>query len=65
MSGGRPSSFSFFSFLIFFLFMAAPLAYGSSQAKGKIRAAAGAYSTATVTPDPAYAACPNPGFLTH
>ena len=34
--------------------MAAPVAYGSSQARGRIRAAAGAYTTATATPDPRY-----------
>jgi len=31
--------------------MAAPVAYGSSQARGQIRAAAEAYTTATVTLD--------------
>ena len=31
-----------------FVFMAAPAAYGSSWARGKIRAAAEAYATATL-----------------
>ena len=35
----------------FFLFMAAPAAYGNPQAKGWIRAAADTYVTATETPD--------------
>ena len=38
----------------FFLFMAAPMTYGSSQARGSIRAAAEAYSTAMVTLDPSH-----------
>ena len=32
--------------------MAAPAAYGSSQARSQIRAVAEAYATATATPDP-------------
>ena len=36
----------------FFLFMASPAAYGSFQARSQIRAASGAYTTATATPDP-------------
>ena len=43
-------AFCFFVFL-FFLFRAAPEAYGSSQAKGQIRAVAAAYTAATATPD--------------
>ena len=35
----------------FFLFKAAPMAHGSSQARGQIRAAAEAYTTATAIPD--------------
>ena len=34
-----------------FLFKATPVAYGSSWAKGQIRAAAGATATDTATPD--------------
>ena len=34
-----------------FLFMATPVAYGSSQARGPIRTAAEAYATATAIPD--------------
>ena len=33
-------------------FRAAPVAYGSSQARGQIRAVAAAYATATAMPDP-------------
>ena len=36
----------------FFLFMATPVAYGSSQARGQIRAAAEVYITAMPTLDP-------------
>ena len=36
----------------FFFFMALPAAYGSSQARGRIGAAAGAYATAPAMPDP-------------
>ena len=43
---------NFFLFVcLFVLFRAAPAAYGSSQARGRIRAAA-AYATATATQDP-------------
>ena len=42
---------TFFCFLFFWLFRAAPLAYGGSQARGCIGAAA-AYTTAIATPDP-------------
>ena len=39
----------------FFLFMATPVAYGSSQARGGIRAAAvSLYMTATAMPDPSH-----------
>ena len=40
-----------FFFFFFGLFRAAPTAYGSSQARGRIRAVATAYATATATPD--------------
>ena len=44
---------SLFSFLFFFfLFTATPVAYGSSQARGQIGAAAEAYVTVTATLDP-------------
>jgi len=36
----------------FFLFRAAPVAYGGSQARGPIGATAAAYITATARPDP-------------
>ena len=54
----------------FFFLMASPAAYGSSQARGQIRAAAVAYTTAKATPDLSYicdlaAACSNTGSLTH
>ena len=39
----------FLSFFLFF-FMAAPIAHGSSQARGWIRVAAGAYAPATAIP---------------
>ena len=35
----------------FFFFLATPVAYGSSRARGCIRASAEAYATATATPD--------------
>ena len=38
--------------LLFFLFLATPMAYGSSRARGQIRAAAEAYTTAMATTDP-------------
>lgn len=38
-------------FTYFFLFMAAPVAYKGSRARGHIRATDGAYATAMVTPD--------------
>ena len=41
-----------FSFFIFFIFMAVPVAYGSSQARGPTEAAAEAYATVTITWDP-------------
>ena len=54
------SFFSFFlkytvldlDFFFFFLFMVAPAAYGSSQTRGGIRAAAAGLTTATATLDP-------------
>ena len=45
---GGPDYHIFFSFL----FMATPAAYGSSWARGRIRAAMEAYATATAMPDP-------------
>ena len=36
----------------FFLFRAVPVAYGGSQPRGRIGAAAVAYATATAMPDP-------------
>ena len=41
-----------FYFILFFLFMAAPVAQGRSQARGQIRVAAEAYITAVATLDP-------------
>lgn len=53
MQGGRErKEISFL--LLFSLFRAAPAAYGSSQAKGRIRSAAASYATATAMPDPSY-----------
>ena len=40
-----------FFFFFFFLFRAAPVAYGGSQARGRIRATTLAYTTATATQD--------------
>ena len=45
----RKRIFSFFSFL---LFRAAPVAYGTSQVRGQIGAAAAGLTTATATQDP-------------
>ena len=39
--------------------MAAPAAYGNSQYRGRIGAAAGAYGTATTTPDLGYLCDPH------
>ena len=39
-------------FIFKFLFRATPVAYGSSQARGGIRATAGAYATGIAMPDP-------------
>ena len=39
-------------FFLFFFFRATPAAYGSSEAGGRIRAAAEAYTTAIAMPDP-------------
>ena len=41
----------FFKNIFFFFFMAASVSYGSPQARGRIRAAAETYTTATATPD--------------
>ena len=41
----------FFFFFFLFLFMAVPATHGSSQARGQSGAAAGAYTTATATPN--------------
>ena len=41
----------FFAGFFFFLFRATPTAYGNSQARGPIRAAAVAYATTTAIPD--------------
>ena len=43
---------TFLSFLLFFLFMAARMEYGSSWAKDWIGAAAEAHATGMATPDP-------------
>ena len=40
-----------FFFFFFFFFTATPAGYGSSQAKGLIRAVAGVYTAAMATPD--------------
>ena len=42
------------SFYFIFLFAAAPVAYGSSQARGRIQATAEAHATDTATPDPSH-----------
>ena len=47
-------------FFFFFLFRATPAAYGNSQARGHIGAAAEAYATATAMPGPQPAAMPDP-----
>ena len=39
-------------FFVFFFFRAAPMAYGSSRARGQIRATAAGLATATPMPDP-------------
>ena len=44
----------------FFLFIALPAAYGSSQARGQISAAAEVWVTATATPDPRHICNLNP-----
>ena len=49
---GKKAGFLFFFFS--FLLTAAPVAFGSSQARGGIGAAAEAYATATATPDPSH-----------
>ena len=40
----------YFTLKFFFLFKARPVGLGSSQARGRIRAAAAGHSTATVNP---------------
>ena len=42
----------FIYLFIYLFFTAAPAAYGGSQVRGQIGAAAAAYATATATPDP-------------
>ena len=44
----------FHALIFFFLFMATPAAYASSQARIQIRAAAEAYTTATATQNPSH-----------
>ena len=57
--------------LFHFFLMALPVAYGSSQARGQIRAGAEAQATATATSDPShicnlnYVACSSAKSLTH
>ena len=46
--------FFFFFYFFFFFFLATPAAYGRSQTRGGIRAAAEAYTTATATWDPSH-----------
>ena len=40
------------SCFFFFLFLATPMVYGSSQARDRIQATALTYTTAAATPDP-------------
>ena len=54
-------NFIFFLFIylfvclfIYLFFRAAPMAYGGSQARGWLRAAAAAYATGTAMPDPSH-----------
>ena len=49
IKGGNASLF--IKFFLFFIFTATPVAYGSSQARGRIGAAAAAYTIVTATPD--------------
>ena len=49
---GEFLDFSLLSFVFCCLFRAAPTAYGSSRARGRIRPAAEVYTTATAMPDP-------------
>ena len=55
--------------LFFFSFRAAPVAYGSSQARDRIGATAAGYTTATAMPEPKLHLQPtthgNAGSLTH
>ena len=48
------SVFCFLGFFVFLIFRAAPTAYGTSQARGPIRATAAGLTTATATPDPSH-----------
>ena len=50
----------YISFIYFFLFMATPVAYASSQASSRIGAVAAAYAAVTATPDPSYICDPVP-----
>ena len=64
------SSTAFFFFFLFFLFRATPVAYGSSQARGRIEPQLLAYTTATTMPDPScicdlHCCCGNDGSLIH
>ena len=64
------STADFCLFVCLFVFMAAPMAYRSSWAGGRITAAAGAYATATARPDLScirylYAALSNSRSLIH
>ena len=54
--------------LLFFFFRAVPVAYGSSQARGRIGAPVAAYTTATTIQGTSVtyaAACGNAGSLSH
>ena len=45
-------SLTFFVVFILFFFLATPMAYGRSQARDQIQAAAATYATAAAMPDP-------------
>ena len=45
------TSNSIIAFLLFFPFVATSVAYGSSQARGQVRAASGVYAADMATPD--------------
>ena len=51
--------FFFCNFFFFGLFRAAPVAYGVSQTRGRIRVTAAAYNTATATRDPSHVCDPH------